>query len=244
MYNSNDYQANYENLEFENHLRIYRMKHVTNYIHSVKSDKILEIGSGSWPLFEFFNAYEVLDIVEPGEYFYKTTKNKASNNDRVSVTHGLIEEVYPTLSNDYDIILIGGFLHEIENPKEVLEVIKKIAKKETIVISYVPNADSFHRLLAFEAGIINSKYQYSKNDVLFGRRSVFNKDSFSAIFEESSFSILNIDTYFIKAFTNEQMEHLMNVSFLNERLLTGFSKMIEYMPDMGAEIFLAARILD
>ena len=243
MYDQNDYQLHYENLNFEDRLREFRMEYIVNYIQGIKSDKILEIGSGCWPLSDYFDDYKTLDIIEPGEHFYEIAKSKTKSNDRVSLTNGFIEDVYPTLKNDYDIILIGGFLHEIDNPEEVLSTIKKIASPETIIITFVPNADSFHRLLAFETGIIKSKYEFSENDSLFGRRNVFNKASITSLFVTCGFSILTTDTYFIKPFTHEQMEQLLTISFLNHQLLLGFSKMIEYMPDLGAEIFMAVTIL-
>lgn len=243
MYDRDDYQLNYEKLTFEDRLREFRMEYIVNYINSIKSDKILEIGSGRWPLCDYFDDYKVLDIVEPGEHFYENTKCKIENNPRLSITNRLIEDVYSTLKNDYDIILIGGFLHEIENPEEVLSVVKKIASPETIIITFVPNADSFHRLLAFESGIIKSKYEFSENDSLFGRRNIFNKASIASLFVNCGFSILSADTYFIKPFTHNQMEQLLNISFLNRQLLLGFSKMIQYMPDMGAEIFLSSTTL-
>lgn len=243
MYDKNSYQLHYEKLTFEDTLREYRMRHIVDYLQSIKSDKILEIGSGCWPLFDYFDDYKTLDIVEPGEYFHEIVKSKIGSNTRVSITNGFIEEVYPTLKNDYDIILIGGFLHEIDNPEEVLSIINKIASPKTIIITFVPNADSFHRLLAFEAGIISSKYEFSENDTLFGRRNVFNKASISALFVNSGFSVSTIDTYFIKPFTHEQMEQLMSISFLNIALLNGLYKMTNYMIDMGAEIFLAASIV-
>ena len=242
MYDQNDYQLNYESLNFEDKLREFRMTNIVNYIQSIKSDKILEIGSGSWPLSDYFDDYKTLDIIEPGGHFYEVAKSKTATNPRVSLTNGLIEDVHPTLKNNYDIILIGGFLHEIDNPEEVLSTIKKIASPETIIITFVPNADSFHRLLAYEAGIISSKYEFSENDVLFGRRNVFNKSSITSLFIACGFSVLTIDTYFVKPFSHEQMEQLLNISFLSNQLLLGFSKMIEYMPDLGAEIFLALRV--
>ena len=242
MFSKNDYQLNYEKLTFEDRLREYRMAYIVNYFKSIKSDKILEIGSGSWPLSDYFDEYKIIDIIEPGEHFYEIAKNKIANNKRVSITKGLIENVYSTLEKDYDIILIGGFLHEIDNPEEILSIIKKIAIPTTIIITFVPNADSFHRLLAYEAGIIKSKYEFSENDTLFGRRNVFNKTSISSLFETCGFSISKIDTYFVKLFSHEQMEQLLSISFFNKELLNGLSNMIKYMPNTGAEIFLAANI--
>jgi hypothetical protein len=40
------------------------------------------------------------------------------------------------------------------------------------------------------------------------------------------------------------MNELMESSFLSEELLIGLNKMSQYLPDMGCEIFLSARISD
>ena len=47
MHDHNDYQLNYQKLSFEDKLRKYRMEYVADYLHTIKSNKILEIGCGN-----------------------------------------------------------------------------------------------------------------------------------------------------------------------------------------------------
>jgi SAM-dependent methyltransferase len=240
MYDQDDYQLNYQKLTFEDKLRKYRMQYIIDYFGTIKSDKILEIGCGNDPIFLCYNDFEVMDILEPGNYFYEDTKSKIGNDERISITKGFIEELYSNLRNDYDVIVIGGFLHEIDNPEEVLAAVHCIMNPKTVVITYVPNANSFHRLLAFESGLIKSNYEFSENDKLFGRRNVFNLKSITSLFASSSYSVIKTDTYFIKPFTHEQMDSLLRVPLFSADILDGLFKMSKYMPDMGCEIFLAA----
>ncbi|WP_309640429.1 methyltransferase domain-containing protein [Flavobacterium sp.] len=242
MYDKNEYQIKYQSLTFEDKLRKYRMEYIVDYLKTIKSNKILEIGCGNDPIFAQFDDYEVMDIVEPGNHFYESTKNRIGDNKRVSIQNCFIEEATLDLKNQYDVIVIGGFLHEIDNPQEVLSVIKKIATSETIVITYVPNANSFHRLLALESGLIKSNYEFSKNDQLFGRQNVFNQESIGALFQNTGFNVLQSSTYFVKPFTHEQMDALAGLPSFSEKILDGFYKMTKYMPDLGCEIFLAARL--
>ena len=181
-----------------------------------------------------------MDIVEPGNYFYEDTKNKIGDNARISITNGFIEAVHSDLKKDYDVIVIGGFLHEIDNPEEVLKVIKSMTSQTTTVITYVPNANSFHRLLALESGIIKSNYEFSENDKLFGRRNVFNTASITSLFVNSGFAVTKTDSYFIKPFTHEQMDAILSLPFFTKEILYGLFKMTKYMPNMGCEIFVAA----
>lgn len=242
MYDQDEYQLNYKNLTFEDKLRKYRMNYIIDYLGTIKSKKILEIGCGNDPVFLCYDDYEIMDIVEPGNHFYAFTKNKIGNDSRISIQNCFIEEAGLELKNEYDVIIIGGFLHEIDNPEEVLEVVKNIAKPETIVMTYVPNANSFHRLLAVESGFIQSNHDFSENDKHFGRRNVYNVNSFLSLFVTSGYSVSKVDTYFIKPFTHEQMDAMMSLPFFKEEILEGLFKMCKYMPDMGCEIFLAASL--
>jgi SAM-dependent methyltransferase len=242
MNSKDNYCQNYQNLTFEDKLRKYRMKFILDYLDNITSNKILEIGCGNDPIFYCYDDYAVMDIVEPENNFYEFVKNKITDNSKVSIHNCFIEDPSLVLKNDYDIIVIGGFLHEIDNPINVLESIKKFANPETIIITYVPNANSFHRLLAFEAGLIKSNYEFSPNDILFGRTNVFNLETIGSLFIDSGFTIVEKTTYFIKPFTHEQMDTLLGSHFFNNQLLKGLFKMTKYMPDMGSEIFVAAKV--
>jgi SAM-dependent methyltransferase len=218
------------------------MEYVADYLKTIPATKILEIGCGNDPIHLYFNDFEILDLIEPGEHFYEFTKSKVVDDARITIQNCFLEEANLRAKNDYDVIIIGGFLHEIDNPEEVLAAVKSVANPQTIVITYVPNANSFHRILALEAGFIKSNYEFSENDKAFGRRHVFNQQSIQSLFKHGGFDTVLSDTYFIKPFTHGQMNELMESSFLNEELLRGFFKMSKYLPDMGCEIFLSAKI--
>jgi len=241
MYDKNEYQLNYQNLTFEDKLRKYRMKYLVDYFATIPSNKILEIGCGNDPIFLSYNDFDVMDIVEPGIHFYEFTKNKIGTDSRITIQNCLIESSELLLKNEYDVIIIGGFLHEIDNPDVVLATVKKLASPNTFIITYVPNADSFHRILALESGIIESNYELSKNDLLFGRSIVYNFESIKSLFVTSGFTVTELDTYFIKLFTHEQMDAIIRLPFMNKDILDGLFKMCKYIPDMGCEIFVSAK---
>lgn len=241
MHDHNDYQLHYQKLSFEDKLRKYRMEYVAEYLKTIKSRKILEIGCGNDPIHFYFNDFDVLDLIEPGKHFYEFTKGKITGDSRISIQNCFLEEAVLDSVTTYDVIIIGGFLHEIDNPEEVLSAVRNIANQDTIVLTYVPNVNSFHRILALEAGLIQSNYEFSENDKAFGRRNVFNQQSIQSLFKHRGFDTVKCDTYFIKPFTHGQMNELMESSFLSEALLEGFFNMSKYIPDMGCEIFLSAR---
>lgn len=242
MNDHHDYQLRYEKLSFEDRLRKYRMEYVSDYLKKIPANRILEIGCGTDPIHLHFEGFEVLDLIEPGAYFFEYTEKMVRDDRRISIQNCFLDEAVLNHAGRYDVIIIGGFLHEIDDPATVLAGVRAISNTDTVVITYVPNSHSFHRLLAFEAGLISSVDEFSDNDKTFGRRNVYSLDAFEALFKQCGFSIEKIDTYFVKPFTHSQMNTLLEESFLNEELLKGLYGMGKYLPNFGCEIFLSAKI--
>lgn len=237
------YEADYTDLPFEDTLREYRQKNIFSVLKANPHSKILEIGCGPLPLFRDFNEYEKMVVVEPGESFFAIANNLAKGDARIVVINDFIENAISQLIPEtFDVIIIGGFLHEIINPDEVMQTVKRVCNKNTIIHSFVPNANSFHRLLAFEMGLIKDVYQKSAHDELFQRVAVYNMDSFKELFIKNDFSVAGSGTYFIKPFTNCQMHAMVTGNIISKAVLVGLYAMIKYLPDYGAEMFINGMI--
>jgi SAM-dependent methyltransferase len=233
------YETDYTELPFEDILREFRQKNIFSILKSNPHATILEIGSGPLPLFRDFNDYEKMVVVEPGSTFFEIASNLANRDTRIRLINDFFEIIVQDLVPEtFDIIIIGGFLHEISNPDEVLQAVKKVAGKNTIIHSFVPNANSFHRLVAFEMGLIKDVYQKSTHDELFQRVEVYNMGSFKKLFTQNNFSVTGSGTYFIKPFTNCQMQAMLTSNIINNTVLDGLNAMIKYLPDYGAEMYV------
>lgn len=233
------YETDYTELPFENILREYRQQNIFNILATCPHKKILEIGSGPLPLFRDFNDFEKMVVVEPGVSFYNKAKEFAGTDNRVELINDFFENVVQELLPEtFDFIVIGGFLHEIDNPGEVLQAVIKVCGKNTIVHSFVPNANSFHRLVAFEMGIIKDVYQKSGHDELFNRVEVYNMDSFKKLFTQNGLSVTSSGTYFLKPFTNGQMDKIVTANIIDQAVLEGLNKMTKYFPDHGSEMYI------
>ncbi len=237
------YEKNYQKLAFEDEIRQYRIGSIIESVKRANAKHILEIGCGYEPLFSYFNEYESMTIVEPGKQFFNLAIQKAEGNSRITLYNGMLEEYFRELSSKhFDFIIIGGFLHEISNPEEVLQNIHTICKPDTVVFCFAPNAHSFHRLLAYEAGLIDSIYTLSGTDKLFNRHQVFDFDSIEKLFNSCKFSIRARGSYYIKPFTSSQMAQISESKIIGKDVIDGLSKMIRYLPDMGAELYVEAVI--
>ena len=237
------YETDYTELPFENILREYRQQNIFNILATCPHKKILEIGSGPLPLFRDFNDFEKMVVVEPGVTFYNQAKEFAGTDKRIELINDFFENaVQELLPETFDFIVIGGFLHEIDNPDAVLQAVKKVCNKNTIVHSFVPNANSFHRLVAFEMGIIKDVYQKSGHDELFNRVEVYNMDSFKKLFTQNGLTIADSGTYFLKPFTNGQMDKIVTANIIDHAVLDGLNKMTKYFPDHGSEMYINSTV--
>lgn len=50
-------------------------------------------------------------------------------------------------------------------------------------------------------------------------------------------------SFFVKPFTHAQMEQCLNNGVVGENVLDGLDKMIEFMPELGAEIYVNCRFI-
>jgi acetyltransferase-like isoleucine patch superfamily enzyme len=239
------YETNYIDLPFENRLRRYRVSKLLETIARYPHRNFLEIGSGPLPIFHSFNDFDHMVVVEPEKQFFNLVNEEAFMYPNVHIINNHIEKAFDELKNrSFDFIVIGGFLHEINNSSEVLEAVRGLCSRETIVYSYVPNANSFHRLLALKMGLIDSIYQKSEHDELFDRQNVFNRNSFNDLMKSHRFKVIDSGSYFLKPFTHSQMDDLLNKEIINEKVLDGLDRIIEFFPDMGAELWNICKIDD
>jgi SAM-dependent methyltransferase len=232
------YEKDYSNLPFEDILRKYRIKKLIEVLNVAPHQNILDIGCGNEPIYSYYNDINKVTVVEPGEKFYKNAVKLSLGNSKIVVINDFIENIIERLKIEkYDFIIVGGFLHEIPNPNEVLETLKKVSSSDTLVYTYVPNARSFHRLLAYEMGIIKSIYQKSEHDKLFNRQNNFDIQSFNEILVKGGFKIIDKGSYFIKPFTNSQMAKLIEKKLFDNSIYDGLDEMIKYLPELGSELF-------
>lgn len=241
----NNYESNYVNLPFEDVLREYRKRNIIKVLKGFSHKRILEIGCGPSPIFMEYSNFEKMIVVEPGIFFYNKAKELANSNPNIIIFNDLIENLKDELKSEiFDFIIIGGFLHEIKNPGIVLQAIRTICSNKTIIYSIVPNAKSFHRLLAYEMGLIDTIYQKSEHDKLFKRQKVFDIKGFNELLTKNSFKVIESGSYFIKPFTHLQMDMMLSLKIIDKSCLDGLDKLIKFLPDLGAELWNICSIDD
>jgi len=58
---------------------------------------------------------------------------------------------------------------------------------------------------------------------------------------EMGFSVIDFGTYFIKPFTNKQMEELIMKGIFDMKLIDGLIGLTAYLPEYGSEMYVIAK---
>lgn len=238
------YTEEYMVENFEDYQVEYRRRKVLEQIEKYGSKHILEIGCGMEPLFQLTENIDYT-IVEPSEVFYEHAVKLSSDKDsNIRCIRGLFEEgeILEKLHNDYDMIVCSALLHEVEKPEALIRAIKKICNRETVIHINVPNANSLHRLLAMESGMINDIHEKSRRNIQYQQHNVFDMDSLEKIAEGEGLQVLDKGSYFVKPFTHSQMFEIIKNDIIGRNILDGLYRCEKYMPGLGSEIFINCKI--
>jgi SAM-dependent methyltransferase len=229
-------------INFERILVAIRRKKVLTMLQKYSHRKIIEIGCGMEPLFTDIKDFDECIIIEPSEEFVANARALAKGDSRISVIRDFFEDVPLSESIAHaDLIIASSLLHEVPDPTKLLSSILRIMSDACIAHFNVSNVRSFHRIMALEMGLIKDLFQKSETETRFQRRTRFDKGVLTGMLEENGFEIVECSTHFVKPFTHEQFEKMLEMGIIDIRVIEGFEKMTQYMPDLGCELFVEAR---
>lgn len=239
MRDIDEYSNNYLELPFENYQVNYRRKKLLEIIKRYKHKKILEIGCGIRPLFMDIDDFEEMTIVEPSMKFLEHVKINDKKREKINIINGLLEDKVNVLKNrNYDFIVVSNLLHEVEEPKLMMENLLVLCVNNTVVHINVPNAFSLHRLLALEMGIINDVHEKSLLQIHMQQNATFDLKSLTKFVTAAGFDVIEKGSYFPKYFTHKQMQDLLEKNIISEEVIDGMYKMEKYLPNYGSEIYV------
>ncbi len=232
------YTQEYVKHDFEEKQVFFRRKKILDIINTYPHKRILEIGCGQEPLFQYVNNFEEYTVVEPSDLFFENAVSLSANDSRIICIHNFFSKELSLPAGAYDFIICSSLLHELDNPREILEKVYEIADNETIFHINVPNAKSLHRILALESGLIENVCEVSERGMLLQQARVFDLDKLVQTVTDSGFKVLETGSYFIKPFTHKQMEEMIEHRIIDEQILEGLYKLIKWLPDYGSEIYV------
>jgi hypothetical protein len=141
-------------------------------------------------------------------------------------------------SRHYDLILMSSLLHEIPDCESLLCATALLSGPATIVHLNVPNAKSFHRVLALEMGLIDHLTEKSQTQQQMQQSHTFDLDRLEAMVNATGFKAIEKGSFFVKPFTHAQMALLQEVNVATNQMLDGLYSLSKYFPEYGSEIYM------
>lgn len=237
------YTEDYNQPNFEDYQIIYRRKKILEIMKRYHPKRILEIGCGMEPLFRYIDwEYDKYIIVEPSESFFDNAIHLAERNKKVTGYNRCFSSTEELKDSKVDFVICSSLLHELEQPLELLQNIAEVCTENTVVHINVPNANSLHRLIAKEMGLIEDVHDMSERNNLYQQHNVYDLEALKASVDLAGFGVLEEGSYFVKPFTHGQMYEMIQRDIIDENVLEGLYKLEKYLPYYGSEIFLNVQI--
>jgi SAM-dependent methyltransferase len=247
-----DYRAVYDPLSgFENICSLARQRRNIAFLTQHAPRRILEVGCGAMILARMDGAealaFDSWTIVEPEPDFVAAARQATAGDARFRIVPGYLEAVLAGLQQDqpqgFDAVLLSGLLHETGAPAVLLAAAVQALAPGGHLLASVPNAASFHRLLAVEAGLIPAPQTLSPRDKALGHPVVFDARGLGALMASAGLTELTLDGYLFKPFTHAQMELVLQAESpaLVDCLVDGLISLGRKFPDQAAEICVTGR---
>jgi 2-polyprenyl-3-methyl-5-hydroxy-6-metoxy-1,4-benzoquinol methylase len=235
------YERAYRESGFEVTQADFRKRMLLELMHRLRPARVLEIGCGSDTLANHWTASSRFVVVEPAAGFAAEARRDTAGRADVTVIEDTLEGAVASLTADFDLILVSSLLHELSDCGPLLVAVRRLCAPDTVVHANVPNANSFHRLLALEMGLIGEVTETSDLQKALQQPRAFTLETLTALADSQGFSVFERGSYFVKPFTHGQMLELQEQGFLTGRMLDGLWGMARHLPDMGSEIFVNLR---
>ena len=236
-----EYVAEYRELPFEPIQIEFRRRLVLDQIALLAPQRLLEIGCGEFPLFTDLPNSINVTVVEPAAEFADIARRLSLGRDSVRVEQNYIEDFKPD-ETDFDMVVLSCVLHEVHDPAAMLAAVRQVCGPRTMLHVNVPNAYSLHRLLAVAMGLIpHPGAQSDTQRTMQQRATTYDVASLSNELKAAGFELVNQGSLFVKPFTHEQMQRLVDEGFMTRAMLDGFDKLVRWLPDLGSEIWTNSR---
>lgn len=197
----------------------------------LRPGSILELGPAEGIMTDILATLDrPLTVVEGAATFCDDLR---ARHPQVEVVHSLFEDYRP--EQRFDNVILGHVLEHVEDPVQVLELVKTWLSPGGRALTAVPNSRSLHRQAAVIMDLLPFEEAMNDADVHHGHRRVFNPETFRQAFRQSGLRIDFFGGYWLKPLSNGQIEQSWT-----PKMLEAFMRLGERYPDIAAEIYIVA----
>ncbi|HYH43343.1 MAG TPA: class I SAM-dependent methyltransferase [Burkholderiales bacterium] len=239
------YVEQYEALPFEPIQAAMRRRLVLRQIARRAPRSLLEVGCGHASLLTDVRDIAVT-VVEPSAIFADRARAQAAGRTDVQVVQAYLEDFGSagapvTPGGHFDMIVVSNVLHEVPDAQAMLGAVSRLCGPHTLVHVSVPNARSLHRLLALSMGLISDPAAISDTQRTMQQRATYEQATLDLELARAGFIVTERGSLFVKPFTHAQMQQLVDGDFMTPAMLDGLDSLVQWLPDLGSEIWVNAR---
>lgn len=180
-------------------------------------------------LIDYFDDYTIVD----GAQIF--VDNLLKKYPQIKGTVSLFEDYIP--GRKFDNIILGHVLEHVENPVEVLKIVKSFLTEDGVILAAVPNCNSIHRQAAVIMGLLKRNNELNEIDCYHGHRRVYSYEEFKEDFKKAGLNVLKSGGYWLKPVSNKQLEDSWS-----EEMIWAFMQLGEEYPEIAAEIYVVAGV--
>lgn len=200
--------------------------------HFIGKNNCIELGPADGVMTEYLVKYFDNVTCVDGS---KKLLNLIPDYKNLDKIHSLFEQM--SVSKKFDNLVADHVLEHVMSPKEVLNNFIKLMEPTSRLFIGVPNADSFHRLLGVEMGMLESKFDLNERDITLGHRRVYNQKELINELENSGLRVISTGGVMFKPLSFSQLEKQFK-----PKQLEAFYKLGEYFPQNCSEIYAIATL--
>jgi len=226
----------------EQALRINLLEKRINQLIKRKSSSVLEVGLGSGEVsLMLSNQFENVISIDSDIEICRSTKKflNEKNVENVKIIHSKIEDIENIDLNDcfFNHVILLNFLEHVENPVLILKLISKRLGKNGIIHITVPLANSLHRLLAVEMGLIKSTTEIAESDKHFGHYRIYTLELLKQHIVEAELKIDFEQSFYLKPLPTSILTSLPS------EIHEGLFKMGQKIPEFASYIYIESSCL-
>lgn len=239
--NLDNYNQSY-NAEFKhNDENMWGLERYANYMKNAIRENnfksILSLGIGHHVVIDILSnelnhSVESYDILEGSQAIIDKFVKNETHKDKINV----ILTYFENFESDkkYDVIEMGFVLEHVDDPQEIINTYKNFLSPNGKMYIAVPNANSLHRLIGFEAGLLSDVHNLSEYDLQLGHKRYFDMAILSTMIQNANLKITNKSGILLKPITTSQMKDLgWNANVINALLNLG-----EKFPEISNSILI------
>jgi 2-polyprenyl-3-methyl-5-hydroxy-6-metoxy-1,4-benzoquinol methylase len=152
----------------------------------------------------------------------------------IDVAHAMFEDF--DTDETFDVIVMGFVLEHVADPDLVLRRFRRFLAPGGSLFVAVPNAESLHRRLGHEAGLLGDLMELGDGDRQLGHLRLYTVASLRRAIEQAGYVVTTVEGLLLKPITTAQIESLR----LPDAVLHAMLKVGVSYPELSVGILMQA----